>query len=324
MPTRRNFLLVAGGALFATKVHAAEPAVAPTKQAAAPAALTLSDQLMHSTVRLFNKTADTEISGTGFIFALFKTEDSSIEVIVTNRHVVESLGDSCSFTLARRKADGSPDLDNHLSVVLDDFKHSFIPHPNVDLAIIPLGQLLKKWESENVVPYIVSFENNLIPTTNEVNNLTAIEQVLTVGFPGQLWDDVHDLPVFHRGYTATAPYINFKGKDEFLIDIATWPGASGSPVILFDQGSYALRQGGVAIGSRFKLLGVVYGVAVQDVHGAVLIQNAPTRVAVPGTMSVPTNLGACIDSSRILEFEPLLVSMGVQPPLGYVMRAKSP
>jgi hypothetical protein len=241
MTTRRNFLLMAGSALFATKVHAVEPAVVPTNQAAAPAALTLSDQLMHSTVRLFNKTADTEISGTGFIFALFKAGNSSIIVIVTNRHVVESLGDSCSFKLARRKADGSPDLDNHLSVVLDDFKHNFIPHPDVDLAIIPLGPLLKKWESQNAVPYFVLFENNLIPTTDELNSLTAIEQVLTVGFPGQLWDDVHNLPVFHRGYTATAPYISFKGKDEFLIDIATWPGASGSPVMLFNQGSYALR-----------------------------------------------------------------------------------
>lgn len=83
------------------------------------------------------------------------------------------------------------------------------------------------------------------------------------------------------------------------------------------------RHGNTNMGGvRMKLLGVVYGVGVQDVSGNVIIQNGPTQIAAAGQMAVPTNLGACISSSRILEFEPLLVSKGLTPPPGYIMRAK--
>jgi hypothetical protein len=141
-------------------------------------------------------------------------------------------------------------------------------------------------------------------------------------FPAQFGTTFITCRFFHRGYTASAPYIDFKGQKEFLIDFTTWPGASGSPVLLYNEGTWLNRKGGVTLGSiRAKLLGVVYGVAQQDVEGNVIIQAGPTSVAADGRMAIPTNLSACIAASRILEFEPLLVSKGVAPPPGYQMRA---
>ena len=324
MTTRRNFLLATGSALWLSQPRrlAWAQSVLPTNQTTASVAPTLSEQLMHTTVRLSHKSSGSEVSGTGFIVTLFQVEKTSVTVIVTNRHVVEGLGDQCTFTFAKQKSDGSPDLDNHIPVTIDNFSKKYLCHETVDLAIIPISWLLNDWIKQDVKPYYKSFSLDLIPTDAELHELTAIEPILTVGFPGQLWDNVHDLPVFHSGYTATAPFINFKGNQEFLIDIATWLGSSGSPVMLFSEGPYENKEGGLNIGRRFKLLGVVYGVALQDVRGQMVIQNAPTQVIAPGVMSVPTNLGACIDASRILEFEPLLVSKGFVPPTGYTMRAK--
>src|SRR5262249_27695983 len=136
-------------------------------------------------------------------------------------------------------------------------------------------------------PFVVALDPTLIPTEAELQELTPVEQVLTVGYPGGHWDDVHNLPIFHRGYTSTPPYIDFRGNKEFLIDIATWPGASGSPVLLFNEGAWVSRNNDTILGGmRSKLLGVVYGVWSQDVSGTVLIQNAPTQpqIAVPGQM----------------------------------------
>jgi hypothetical protein len=320
MLNRRDFLIATGSALLMTdQTSNASAAVLPTSASTPQPVLTPTEQLMYSAIRLVNQKAASVSSGTGLIFNLFNTKSSQVPVIVTNRHVVEG-SDQCTFNLVGRLADGSPDLKNHIPVQLPQFQTVWTPHPDVDLVIIPIGQILNELRQHGRAPYVIALDPSLIPTDDELKSLMPVEQILTVGFPGQLWDDVHNLPVFHRGFTATAPYIDFKGKREFLIDIATWPGSSGSPVMLFNEGSWVDRTGGVSLGGmRIKLLGVVYGVAVQDVAGNVLIQNAPTQIT---SVMVPTNLGACIQASRILEFEPLLVSKGVKPPAGYVMRAK--
>jgi hypothetical protein len=212
---------------------------------------------------------------------------------------------------------------NHIPINITEFQHAWIQHPTVDLAIISIGAILTSLRKQGRDPFLITLDPSLIPTDAELRKLLPVEQILTVGFPGRLWDDIHNLPVFHRGYTATAPYIDFKGNKEFLIDFATWPGASGSPVMLFNEGAWVERSGPSIIGgTRVRLLGIVYGVAQEDVMGDVSIQDAPTQTSERGPVYVPTNLGACIQASRILEFEPLLVTKGLKPPAGYVMRAK--
>jgi hypothetical protein len=325
MLTRRDFLVAAGALVMASEstTTTAEPILATTANTP-QLQLTPSEQLMYSTVRLFNESTQSLKWGTGFVCWLFHTEQSNLPVIVTNRHVIDGW-DKCTFSFAGRLPDGSPDNDHHIQVQMGNFGAAWVPHPDVDLAIIPIGQTLASLQQSGRLPFIVSLEQSLIPTDEELKALNPVEQVLTVGFPGRLWDDVHNLPVFHRGYTSTAPYIDFKGKKEFLIDIATWPGASGSPVLLYNDNPWMNRHGGTVVGGiRAKLLGVVYGVAVQDVTGNIVLQNAPTQIIASTAMQVPTNLGGCIRASRILEFEPLLVNKGLKPPVGYVMRATYP
>ena len=299
-----------GGSILPTSASAPQPQLTPT------------EQLMYSTVRLVNESGGLTRSGTGFFFQLFKSQESSVPVIVTNRHVVDGW-DKCAFSFAGRLADCSPDLDHHIPIQLDNFGTAWIPHPDVDLVVIPIGAALAELARVGIPPYFIALDPSLILTEGELESLTPVEQILTVGFPGQIWDDVHNTPLFHRGYTSTAPYIDFRGNKEFLIDIATWPGASGSPVLLYNDNGWMDRHGNTVLGGiRAKLLGVVYGVAVEDVTGNIVLQNAPTQIAASAALRVPTNLGACIKATRILEFEPLLASKGVKRPAGYIMRAK--
>ncbi len=315
----RRALLAGATTICAVAPHRlfAADAVAPSAAVAQPT-LMPTEQLEYATVRLAYKPTPTTVKwGTAFFFSFFKTETVNLLALVTNKHVVGGMKD-CSFNLVARTNEGTPDLSTSVPVSIDPFDNTWIAHPSADLAIIPVAPIINRLHTKT---FTISLDQSHIPTDAELKELLPVEQVLSVGFPGSVWDDVHNLPVFHRGYTATAPYIDFKGHKEFLIDFTTWPGASGSPVLLYNEGSWLTRKGTVMGGVRAWLIGVVYGVATQDVSGNVVIQNGPTSIEASGRMSVPTNLGACIMASQILDFEPLLVSKGLTPPADYKMRA---
>jgi hypothetical protein len=283
--------------------------------------MTPTEQLMYSTLRLYYSEGARVHWGSRFIYRFFKSGQTAVPAIVTNAHVLTPMK-TCSFSFASRGKDGKPDHSSHILVTIQNFDTAWLRHPSADLAIIPIAEILRNLQMASKDPFIVYLDQGLIPTNAEFQELTPVEQVLTVDFPGQVWDDVHNLPIFHRGYTSTPPYIDFKGKPEFLIDFTTWPGASGSMVLLYNDQGWMDRRGNTMLGAmRTKLIGVVYGVATQDVRGNVLIENGPTTLAAQGQMLIPTNLGACIRASRILEFEPLLVSRGAVPPPGYNMRS---
>jgi len=265
MPNRREFCR----SIAFTTAASAFPGDFAMADAAAPTAanalskLTPTEQLMYATIRLSYQTT-VQISGntvpqtkwgTAFLFRFFETETSNVPVLVTNKHVVLDMK-KCQLSFSSVDDDGMPNLENHIPISIDEFEKAWIPHPSVDLAIIPLANILKNLKAK---PFLAWLNQSLIPTDEQLANLTPVEQVLTVGFPGAIWDDVHNLPIFHRGYTATPPYIPFKGEKEFLIDFTTWPGASGSPVLLFNDQGWIDRPGNTVLGGfRAMLLGVVY------------------------------------------------------------------
>jgi hypothetical protein len=150
-----------------------------------------------------------------------------------------------------------------------------------------------------------------------------LEDILVIGYPDGISDLANNVPVLRRGITATPFYLNFNGEKKFLIDASIFPGSSGSPVFLYNQGTWATRSGGTSIGTRVQLLGIVYGVAMHTTTGEIRLLPAPTQMRPMVLSAIPNNVGACIKSSRILEFEPLLVQHGFVPPQGYAMRAQT-
>jgi hypothetical protein len=84
------------------------------------------------------------------------------------------------------------------------------------------------------------------------------------------------------------------------------------------------RDGNTHLGGRIGLLGVNYAVANYTATGEIKIEQTPTEMRPVPKLPIPSNLGVCVKASRILDFEPLLVALGLRPPDGYVIRAEKP
>ncbi len=286
-----------------------------------PVPLTITEQMQHSTVQIVSELGSNNLSsGSGFFFSLFMQGNQNVPVIITNKHV--AVGDVGHISITAQRADGTPDLDNVLRVTIANFAAQWLQHPNpdVDLAILAFQPIVSNLGKEGKKPFFVTLPPDIVPTDQELSELTPLEDIIVVGYPNGISDTAHNIPVFRRGITATPAYIDFQNKQEFLIDASIFPGSSGSPVFLYNQGTYSNRSGGTMIGTRAKLLGVVHAVLLDNVNGDIKIIPAPKQARNIFTSQIPNNLGMCIRASRILEFEPLIVQQGFKVPDGYKMR----
>ncbi len=286
--------------------------------------LTPVDLALHCTIKLICEKASGESSvGTGFIFSLFSTDNFNIPVIVTNKHVVVG-SKTGKMRFSRKSPTGEVDLNNTLSLTIENFESRWIFHPStdVDLCVMPIAPLINEFAQKNQLPFLVLIDQSSVPTDAELAELIAVEDVLVAGYPDGIEDLAHNIPVFRRGITATPPYIDFNNMKEFLIDSSIFPGSSGSPVFLYNSGSWLTRSGRSIFGGvRIKLLGIVHAVATHTSTGELKIIPAPTQTRAILTSQMPNNLGLCIKASRIFDFEPVLVQRGIKVPDGYQMRS---
>ncbi|MCA9261317.1 MAG: hypothetical protein KDA61_19010, partial [Planctomycetales bacterium] len=90
---------------------------------------------------------------------------------------------------------------------LDDFANRWLPHPegDVDLCVMPIAPLILESNKQGQELFFVPLTRDLIPDATALEGLNAIEDVLMVGYPDGIWDDVHNYPVCRRGITATHP-----------------------------------------------------------------------------------------------------------------------
>ncbi|MFR3321383.1 MAG: hypothetical protein ACLTSZ_09905 [Lachnospiraceae bacterium] len=81
----------------------------------------------------------------------------------------------------------------------------------------------------------------------QIEYFAAIEDITFIGYPSGLYDSVNKLPIIRQGITATPIWNQFNGENVFLIDAGVFPGSSGSPVFIYNHGSYPTKDG-IAIG----------------------------------------------------------------------------
>jgi hypothetical protein len=272
--------------------------------------LSISEQVMYSTVRIECQLKDGSIStGTGFFFRFLddKENNTHIPVIITNKHVVKDavMG---GFHLTLSDTNGNPDNENHAVFNLDNFESRWIGHPelDIDLCIMPIAPLLEQAKQQNKNLFYIPFGKELIPTKEQLSELTALEDILMIGYPNGIWDAKNNLPILRKGVTATHPNFDYNGQKLFLIDAAVYNGSSGSPILLFNQGMYAPKNGRLVAGDRIMLLGIVFQVALHTALGEIKIISIPTKQQAVPILGVPNNLGIVIKSSKLLDFEPIL------------------
>ena len=269
--------------------------------------LSLSEQITYSTVLINCKYSNgTFGSGTGFIVNLCQEEEHTryIPIIITNSHVIK---DSVETRFEFCKADefGDPIDTEPYSLTYSNAANIWIHHPDptVDLCCLLLGGALNYLQDNKIRVFYRAIDPSIIPSKKQLSELSAIEDVVMVGYPIGIADQYNHKPVIRKGITSTHPNKDYQGKKETLLDIAAFPGSSGSPVYLLNEGPYS-SPGGLILKNRLLLLGVLYGGPVFNARGLLTLANLP-NMPVPVT-GIPTNLGVMIKAERILEFEPLL------------------
>ena len=272
----------------------------------------ITEQLIHNTIRIesfFEKGSGT---GTGFFFE-FNIGDKSVPCIITNKHVVKDkkLGDAKRgrLILKLKNSTGNWDTGNNFTVDIDNFIRSWIMHPEeqIDLCIYPIAPLLQEISVQGKSPFFISIQESLIPTVKDEDIFAALEEIVMVGYPNGIWDSKNNLHILRRGITATSLNHNYNGRYEFLIDAACFPGSSGSPVFLLNLNGYSDKEGNSYFGSvRLKFLGVLYAGPQHTADGHIQIVDVPIIQKQVPIITIPNNLGFVIKSKKIQDFKDIL------------------
>jgi hypothetical protein len=273
--------------------------------------LTITEQMAYGTVRIECQLASGQTAtGTGFFFSFLREENGRhIPAIVTNKHVVRGAVRG-QFHLTRRSLDGGPIDNSHFTVPLDNFEARWAMHPDpdIDLCALPIAPILSAAAAQNEQLFYISADESLLPSDEDLADLSAMEDVVMIGYPNGIWDSVNNQPVFRRGITATHAAKEFRGKSEFMIDAACFPGSSGSPVFLLNIGGYQSRKGTMLGATRVKLLGVLYAGPQFTATGEIKVVQIPTVQQAISFTSIPNNLGYVIKAKKLLDFNALFTA----------------
>jgi hypothetical protein len=270
--------------------------------------LSISEQLTYSTVRIECELKNGGSStGTGFFFKLLEDKENGnhIPVVITNKHVIKNSSKG-KLIITKADASGKPTDTEHFTMSFDNFESLWRLHPDddVDLCAMPIAPFVNKANEMGENLFYIPFTADLLPTEKHKEELSALEDVLMIGYPNGIWDSVNNMPILRKGSTATNPLYDYNGKKEIMIDIAAFPGSSGSPVLIFNENGYSDKKGNTFMGaSRVILLGVLFAGPQATATGEIIM--TPNTQRPISVSKIPNNLGLIIKAERIIELEQL-------------------
>lgn len=261
----------------------------------------ISDFVRYATVRILtsqDENANWTGCGTGFFYAFDKGEKVA-PVLVTNKHVLDGatfIG--LKFHEADENYNPKPGPGCFFYFPVGAFATLRHPNPDVDLAAIELSGIIQNMRATGNNPFIKCLAAENLPTDNILSDIGAISEFIMVGYPTGIADEYNNFPIVRRGVTAT-PYISsYRGKHEFLMDIAVFGGSSGSPVFILNEGAVSTNKG-LAFGTRFALMGILYAGHTQTFDGQIRVVDIPNALVPVAQTSLMINLGICVKSDLI-------------------------
>lgn len=271
--------------------------------------MTITEQLAYSTVRIeCEKSSGEKSTGSGYFFR-FKNDSetkSYIPVVITNKHVIQNADKGrLIFTIAQQN---KPVDTKHFKFAINNFESFWIKHPSdeVDLCAMPIAPFIDAAKARGTDLFYIPLTTDLIPSKAVLDDLSAMEDIVMVGYPNGIWDQVNNKPIYRKGVTATHPCIDYNGKKEFMIDAACFPGSSGSPVFILNENGYTDKKGTTHLGAkRIIFMGTLFAGPQHIATGEIRIIQVPTVQTPVSLSSIPNNLGVVIKSERILELEKL-------------------
>jgi len=257
----------------------------------------LTEQLLFCTLRI--EAGDSV--GTGFFYSVKLQENKEIPLIITNKHVVRN-NEIISFSLHEAKLENNKNLPAGRFIKIN-YKSKWINHPNneIDLCATPLQPLINQIEKNGKKIYYIKLSEDLIWNDEKLEELRTVEDVLMVGYPIGLWDEYNNLPLFRKGITSIHPALNFKGKNLGVIDTAVFPGSSGSPILIVNEGGYNTKKGMIIGSSRTIFLGVLTSGPFYNSEGNFIEEEIPTNKQYKTYTKTMVNLGYYIKSKEIIK-----------------------
>ena len=243
---------------------------------------TPAEQLLFLTLRI--ETSDS--IGTGFLIGHEWTDQQTSEnltgiFLITNKHVIRN--SECGRLTFTKKIDNSEGLAlGHIIPIEVDKKlwKYWIYHPNedIDVAALPLTPVFDSLSDKGNTLFFRYIGIDMLPNEDILRDIDALEDITFVGYPNNIYDRHHNLPIFRRGITATPPSIDYENRPVFLIDASVFPGSSGSPVFLYNVGSWREREGPVLGSQRIIFLGVLASVLYREADGSLEFREIPTNI----------------------------------------------
>ncbi|PTW99132.1 serine protease [Pararhodobacter aggregans] len=265
--------------------------------------LTLAEQLTLTTTRISAFRGGAQVGfGTGFFFNFKVSDDLFIPAVITNKHVVAGCD---QVTIVCHTAEGPKPSGSFIPCHLDARPGAIISHPDpdVDLCAVPFGPILNQAEANGTPLFYTGLDFGLVPEDDDWQYFDAFEEVIMIGCPRGIFDDFNNLPITRRGNTASSLTKLYGGKQEFMVDMACFPGSSGSPIFVYDRNGYLDRKtNSFKIGvSRVRFVGVLYSGPLITNDGKIVLQQQP-KVEVSAMM----HLGNAIRSSQLHGIEELI------------------
>jgi len=261
------------------------------------------ENAMFTTIRI--ETIDNdgkEGSATGFLFWNRVDEEKGTLFLVTNRHVIENTKKATYHVI--KKKDNKPWLGEALHT--DDpnpmNRWFFHPDPEIDVAITPFIPILKHFEKEGGEIFYRNVRSDLIPSKEVLDDdIDAIEDIIFIGYPKGLHDEINYTPIIRKGITATPVYIDFNGKKQFLIDASIFPGSSGSPVFLNDTNIHFRKKDMKPVDSRYLFLGIVSEGYLYEEENKIVKKLIPVKNTLMVKTEQMIDIGIVYKSQTIVE-----------------------
>lgn len=265
--------------------------------------MTIGERLQYSTVKLSTRKDHNDIgTGTGFFFGFCQNGEIVVPAIITNKHVVESADEIVAICHVKR--DGKPSGEFARFTIANNTRN-VIPHPdpNVDLCAILTGELLNEAKDSSVDIYYFELRLSNLPSNVDWNYFDAMEKVTMLGCPNGISDEANNLPIARQGITATQLSKNYNGRQEFVVDMACFPGSSGSPIFIYDRDGYLDRRTNryVMGQTRLFLVGILYAGPLITTNGSIILGSTKSF-----TTSSMMHLGYAIKSSEIIGLEKVI------------------
>jgi hypothetical protein len=246
---------------------------------------TLSEEMLLSVVRVEADVDGNVLPATGFLYR-FDVPGRPLAV-VTNKHVrADAAALRIFFHLGHPKGETTAEPTGTIHAAeVGPTSPAWLDHPDpsIDLCAWLCDEPVARVEGESGLRVFQrAFDSSVLASDTQLEDFSAAEDALMIGYPDGIWDTTHNLPLLRRGLTATHPSIDFCGRPEGILDIAAIGGSSGSPIVLLSEGAHLSRkpkegQALLTPGDRLVLLGIASNQVVVDVEGRIEKRAVPIR-----------------------------------------------